>query len=256
MILPIREVPMSTALVFSSAPNPAPYSGATVEWTAGHYDDGSYVQWSAEPAGIVMITPHGDANHQATLTVKAFGFALITVTQSNRLPASRYVTANEILGYDNNGTLMAAQSQFWTEFGQDSAAPPFRWSGGYQSYCLDITQLNAIRGDTTGTVFFDVTVGSRAEQPPENTVPAPLLIVGPDGSLWKTGDDGWQVVPSSQRPDVPPFDQIKTLAWAPPGEMPTEPSFNVTCYILNLPGMNDVRGDPDYNVAFDVALLP
>lgn len=244
---------MSTALTFAAAPNPAPYEGAHVQWEVHNYDDGSDVHWSAEPEGIVTIEPQDSHQHKAKITVRQLGYALITVTQHNRTSASRYVSANEILGYGPQGALIASQSPSWTlDAGVSGYNVALAWSGTHRCYALDIDRLNAIRGtDTSSTVYFNVAVASRTSASASGTPPA-LLIAAPDGSVWQSSDGGWQAVPPGDSPAVPSFSTMGPLAWAPPGPTPTEPSFNVTCYILNQPALDEARGSPDGTVYFTV----
>lgn len=244
---------MSKALSFSSAPNPVPYEGATATWVVANYEDDHDVIWSAEPDGIVAIEPFKDQHHKATLTVKALGMALVTASQKDRTSVSRYVCAGEILAYDAAGALYAAQSQSWTLLETGRSAPALTWNGVEQCYALDIQQLNTIRGgDGTTTVFFNVEAASRTPVTPVQGSPGPLVIVAPDGSRWQSSVEGWQPVPPGEGPIIPPPEEVRTLAWAPPGPTPTQPSFNVTCYILNQPGLDEARGPADYDVPFDV----
>ena len=124
-----------------------------------------------------------------------------------------------------------------------------QFGAAYQSaenrLVLDFTVLlSALGGDTTQSASFSATEGSSGDQPagPEGLREGvQTFAYAPDGTLWAISSTaGWTSVSSSSPPSGFPskaaLDQDNaSLAWAPPGGLPTstDPTVDVsvTCFV-------------------------
>lgn len=243
---------------FLDTPNPAPVQGSTALWTTEKHNNNT-VTWTSSDDSIVTVRGTGEDNKNAYVTAVGLGVASISarLNDIDDTMIRRDVCVGELFAYTSSGNLRSAPSNEWRVVTTGVSDLPSKremdenqYGAAYQSLekrlVLDFTVLlGALGGDTTQSASFTASESSGGVVPagpaglPEGL---PTYAFAPDGTLWEIGNVHWSPASTSSFPSGFPsktaMDQDDaSLAWAPPGGLPTstDPAVDVsvTCFVLN-----------------------
>lgn len=265
------------ALQWVKTSNPAPELQFQATWVVAGVTDstGNNLTITSGNDNVVTIGkcspagPDGNGTYQFSVQIvgqTTTGLTSVTASEPGNTDAVAPVVVGEILAYDQNGDLQAAQSQQWSLVDQSGMPTTFPSAAGMGANGLAYATWGSSAGYVLnwGTLNDEMTPSQKqsdqfftsgtASQIKPDAFPDVMWAYDPSGNLWLASGGAW----AAASLDNVPTPGAYTVAWVPETDgqdaknaqaAAGAPAIiaNVTCYLLNWAEAEKVR-DGDSHV--------